>query len=293
MEEIYSKLLTDYSTYILVERRLSKKTLDVYKRVVELFLNYITNNNISLNQVSVEHIENYVATFECLDAKTKSKYFSAIRSFFEFLVENDFRKDNPSELLTKIKTKNHPIEVHTREEIDTLLDYISKTSTEYSIRDRAIYELIYSAALRVSEVVNLKLGDYLKNEGVLRINNSKRGKSRIVPIGKRAIALTDEYLLSSRNHLVKKNSTDTLFLSRFGAPLTRLEIWKQLDKYGEAIGIHFTVHSLRHSYATHMLQNGASLVALQALLGHSNLKTTEVYTHLDDTDLRREFFEHK
>ena len=163
----------------------------------------------------------------------------------------------------------------------------------YAIRDSAIYELIYSSALRVSELVNLKIGDYYPEENLVRIVSSKRGKTRIVPVGSKAIQKIDEYLLSSRPKLQNANISDALFLSRFGRPLTRLEVWKRLDEYGERLGTHFTVHSLRHSFATHMLQNGASIVAIRDLLGHSDLRTTEVYTHLSNEDLRASFFKYK
>lgn len=285
------KLLKEFSIHLLVEKRLSKKTYDVYYKIISDFCTYVENNNDDLKTIDVAYIENWVMTLD-LTSRTVSKYFSALRCFFKFLSKKNIREDNPTELFSTVKVVNKLPEVHTEKDIDTLLTYIEKGNNIYSIRDKAIYELIYSAALRVSEVIALTINDYFPSEMLIRVVSSKRGKSRLVPIGKRAIDAVNEYLLSARASFMK-DDTDILFLSRFGEKITRLEIWKRLNEYGDKIGIHFTVHSLRHSFATHMLENGASITAIKDMLGHSNLKTTEVYTHLSTNDLREMFFSHK
>ena len=286
------ELLKKYSLYLRIDKRLSKKTEDVYLQVAREYLFFLNENNTELTESKVDDIEKFVSS-KGFTSRSMAKYLSAIRSLYKFLTEQKIRSDNPSELLYPIKSGLYLPSVHSVEEIDKLINYISLSSDEYALRDRAIYELIYSSALRVSECINLKTGDYLKNERLIRINNSKRGKSRLVPVGSRAIEYIDEYLYSSRAKFAAKKGSDFLFLSRLGGALTRLEVWKRLDEYGEKVGIHFTVHSLRHSAATHILQNGANLVAVQAFLGHSDLKTTEIYTHLSNLDLKDAFFKYK
>lgn len=286
------ELLDKYLLYLRIDKRLSKKTEDVYLQVVNNYLTFLDENNINLLTSEVTDIEKFVSSKK-FTSRSMAKYLSAIRSFYKFLIEQNIRNDNPSELLYPIKSSVCLPSVHSVEEIDKLINYISLSSDIYALRDRAIYELIYSSALRVSECVNLKIGDYLKNERIIRINKSKRDKSRLVPVGEKAIEYIDEYLLSSRSKFVNEQSSDYMFLSRLGGPLTRLEVWKRLDEYGDKVGIHFSVHSLRHSAATHILQNGANLVAVQSFLGHSDLKTTEIYTHLTNADLKEAFFRYK
>lgn len=286
------ELLNKFSLYLIVDRRLSKKTESVYTQVVQEFLEYFEKNKIDLLTSEVADIEKFVAE-KNFTPRTGAKYFSAIRVFYRFLSKQNFRLDNPTELLLPTKIGSSLPEVHSVDEINALIEYISASGGIYALRDKAIFELIYSSALRVSECVNLRIQDYLKDERILRINKSKRDKSHLVPIGTNASEYIDEYLLSSRTHFQNNKSEDYLFLSRFGGPLTRLEVWKRLDEYGEKIGVHFTVHSLRHSAATHILQHGASLVAVQSFLGHSDLKTTEIYTHLTNEDLKEAFFKYK
>ena len=281
-----------FSIYLVVQRRLSRKTYDVYYNIIDDFLTYVNENNLDLATMDVKEIEEFAASRN-VDTRTVAKYFSSLRCFFRFLSQEQVRPDNPTDLFTTIKVRNTLPEVHSLEDIEKLFAIIENGNDIYAIRDSAIYELIYSSALRVSELVNLKIGDYYPEENLVRIVSSKRGKTRIVPVGSKAIQKIDEYLLSSRPKLQNANISDALFLSRFGRPLTRLEVWKRLDEYGERLGTHFTVHSLRHSFATHMLQNGASIVAIRDLLGHSDLRTTEVYTHLSNEDLRASFFKYK
>lgn len=285
------KLLKNFSTYISVERRLSPKTREVYLPIVEKFLTYMEINNFDIKTIEVDQIEEFVLN-EKIEPRTRAKYLSALRSFFKFVSSRGIREDNPTELFVETKIKPRLPEVHTVDEIEQLISLISENDV-YGIRDRAIFELIYSAALRVSELVNLKLSDYFEEEGMLRIEESKRGKSRLVPVGSRAIAFIKEYLLSSRSYLLGGKQSDYMFISRLGDKMTRQEVWLRLSEYSRESGIHFTVHSLRHSYATHILQNGGNLVALKELLGHSDLRTTVVYTHLDTANLKKEFFEHK
>lgn len=285
------QLLHNFSTYLSVEKRLSLKTREVYLPVVEKFLTYMEINNFDIKTIEVEQIEEFVLN-EDIEPRTRAKYLSALRSFFRFIALRGIREDNPSELFVETKIKPRLPEVHTVEEIERLLNVISENDV-YGIRDKAIFELIYSAALRVSELVNLKVSDYFEKEEMLRIEESKRGKSRLVPVGERAISFIKEYMLSSRSHLLNGKKSDYMFISRFGDKMTRQEVWLRLSEYSKEANVHFTVHSLRHSYATHILQNGGNLVALKELLGHSNLRTTVVYTHLDTRNLKKEFFEHK
>lgn len=284
-------LLKGFTTYILVERRLSKKTHEVYFAVAKQFLQHISDNNLDVATIDVREIEEWVMGLS-LNPRTVSKYFSSLTSFFKFLVSRNIREDNPTELFSKVKKFKPLPQVHTVEEIEALLDIIGEADA-YAIRDRAMFELIYSSALRVSEVVNLRVDDYFPDEGVLRVINTKRGKSRIVPVGERALEAVSEYLKSARQSFVRENDNPSLFLSQRGEGIKRCEIWKRLDKYSDELGIHFTVHSLRHSFGTHMLERGANLRVIQALLGHSDLRSTEVYTHLDNSKLKTEYFKHK
>ena len=223
-------------------------------------------------------------------AKTLAKDMAAFDSFFKFLVLEGVRTDNPMELIERPKRERTLPKVLTLEEVDALLDAVP-SNTPNDVRDRAMFELMYSAGLRVSELVTIKIEDVFFSENLLKVQG-KGGKERIIPFGKVAKEKIKEYMGKERNHLLNlKKNTNTpnsgiLFLNRFGSMLTRQGVWKRMKKIATSIGLDVKLHTLRHSYATHLLKGGADLRSVQMLLGHSSITTTEIYTHVDSKDLK-------
>ena len=222
-------------------------------------------------------------------AKTIAKDIAALNSFFRFLVMEGVRSDNPAENIDRPRREKTLPRVLSAQEIDKLLDSIP-LDTPNNIRDRALFELIYSAGLRVSEIVNLKLDDIFYNENLIKVTG-KGNKERIVPFGSAAKYWLKRYMEESRCVLLKsKHAENTLvsgsvFLNNRGGALTRKGIWKRMNELSDLCGIETKVHTLRHSYATHLLAGGADLRSVQCLLGHSDISTTQIYTHIEDKSL--------
>ena len=233
-------------------------------------------------------------------AKTIAKDIAALNSFFRFLIIEGVRKDNPSESIERPKREKTLPRVLSPDEVDNLFAAIPLDSPN-NIRDRALFELIYSAGLRVSEIVNLNLKDIFYDEDLIKVTG-KGNKERIVPFGSAAKYWLKKYILEARTELLKpKHPENTLtsgsvFLNNRGAALTRKGIWKRINALSNFSGIETKVHTLRHSYATHLLAGGADLRSVQCLLGHSDISTTQVYTHIEDKSLQmyhNKFFDTK
>ncbi len=283
-KETDQALIEEYSEYLLLEKRLSKATIEVYETEVGFFFAGITQD---IETITVSEIEHYLvlsAQERDLSSRTVARNISALRSFFIYLQIQKIRVDNPLELILSERRPPDAPSFFTVEEVDLLLDSI-ETETLLGKRDRTIFELIYSCGLRISEACDLKVGDYSKNS--LRVLG-KRNKMRLVPVGEVAASALKQYLSEVRPFLVKARSTEqTLFVGRRGKKLTRQAVFKRFVQYARPLGLEGKVHTLRHSFATHMLAGGADLRSVQELLGHSDIQTTQIYTHLETNVLKQ------
>ncbi len=221
-----------------------------------------------------------------VDHRTLAKGISALRSFFRFLMQEEYRPDNPAGRIDSPRRSAHLPDVMTREEIEAFFAAIP-LDTHYGIRDRALFELIYSCGLRISEAAGLKVGDIFLSEKLARIHG-KGNRERIVPIGDHGMYWLRQYMQLARPHLLKSGRIeDSLFLSMRGSSISRKGIWKRFKQICDRAQIEAKVHTLRHSFATHLLQGGADLRSVQALLGHADIGTTQIYTHVENEELRQ------
>ncbi len=272
-----------YYDYLYLEKGLSKNTVDAYKNDISLFLAYCKSTGIDIFQPDYTDIINYL-TF-CSETgvsnRTIARYLSSIRSFYKFLIGEGYVESDPLVKIESPRLGRELPEYLTIEEIEILFDCPDEKSP-LGLRDRTIMEIMYSCGLRISEVVNLNVSSIDFKESIILIFG-KGSKERIVPFGRRAEDLLKKYLDFSRPELLKKDITDALFLNNRGKRLSRKGIWKIIKMYANKTGIKKNIkpHTLRHSFATHLIQNGADLRFVQELLGHSDVSTTQIYTHLD------------
>lgn len=272
-----SLILDEYEMYLSLERRLSKATIAIYCSELSLFL----EAGHDVDAVSMQQVQEHViqqARQRCLSSRSVAKLLSALRSFFTYLQLKGGRSDNPVSLLPRPKEGVRLPDVASVEEVERLLAVIDDSDV-LGLRDRALFELIYSCGLRISEACSLSVSHYHKDAVTVL---GKRSKMRRIPVGDVARLWVDAYLEESRPTLAgPRLGEKTLFLGRRGEALTRQAVHKRFASYTKASGLNFTVHTLRHSYATHLLAGGADLRSVQQLLGHSDIKTTQIYTHVD------------
>ncbi len=283
-------LLENFIRYIAIERGLSKNTIASYKSDLLFFSDFCSQKNIAL----MTHINSGVIAAYLMhmkknrcSASTISRRLASLRSFYKFLVSEYTVDDDPTEHIeTPRKTEKLP-RVLSVDEVSKLLT-MPQTTTANGLRDRAMLELIYATGVRVTEIVSLNRGSINLDEGFVRCMG-KGSKERIIPIGDVAILFTKNYLLYSRPKLLGAKSTQALFLNRYGDRMTRQGFWKLIKKYSAKAGISKIIspHTLRHSFATHLLENGADLRSVQELLGHSDISTTQIYTHLTNIGLKK------
>lgn len=276
------ELVADYLHYLLVERGLSKNTLASYGSDLKLFLNYlVSQNNLDITKVDREIVIAYLdETFKHQKKRSSlSRMLTSLRRFFRYLKQEELIKEDPMRLIDLPKKEEHLPEVLSTSEVELLLATPDVTKP-LGLRDRAILEVMYATGLRVSEVITLKMNDLHLDLGIIQ-TLGKGQKERIVPIGDVAVKWLKEYLRNSRPKLVKQPLA-YVFVNFHGRQLTRQGIWKNLRKYVSLAGIkkNVTPHTLRHSFATHILENGADLRIVQELLGHADISTTQLYTHL-------------
>ena len=277
-----------YHIYLKLERSLSALTVEAYEQDLEKLSDYCDKVGIDMVNATQSDLQAFVYDVFSVDsnARSQARILSGVRSFYRFLLYHHFRDDDPSELIESPRKEQHLPEVLTVEEVDMIVDAIDLSSNE-GHRNRAIIEMIYGSGLRVSELTGLRLSDMYRDEGYMLIRG-KGAKQRLVPVSPEADKWFT-YWLEDRAHLpVKPDAVDIAFLNRRGGQLTRAMIFTIIRRLAEAAGIKKTIspHTLRHSFATHLLQNGADLRVIQQLLGHEDITTTEIYTHLDLQDLR-------
>ena len=283
-----------YRRYLKLEKGYSANTLDAYLRDVDKLLRYLALEQVDVLDVKLEDLEHFAAFISDLGIGPRSlaRILSGVRQFYRFLVVDGYLEIDPTELLESPKQPDHLPEVLSTAEVDLLEQAIDLTKWE-GHRNRAIIEVLFSCGLRVSELTNLKLSNLYVDEQYIRVMG-KGSKERLVPISPRAL---DElnYWFADRNEMkIKPGEEDYVFLNRRGHHLTRTMILIMIKRYALEAGIKKTIspHTLRHSFATSLLEGGADLRAIQAMLGHESIGTTEIYTHIETSTLRQEILEH-
>ena len=276
-------LVDQYINYLLVEKGLSDNTIESYSSDLALYLEFLKKNGIkNISDAGAAVMLKHLAALRDagLGAKSRTRHLVTLRGFYRFLVQEKIVKHNPSKIINLPKSVLKLPDVLSVEEVKKLLN-ICDTKKPKGIRDAAMIELLYAAGLRVSELVNVKLQNVNMEAGFVRVFG-KGSKERVVPIGLYAKEKIDHYIKSSRPMLLKNMISQYLFIARAGKPMTRQGFWKQLKKYGRVAGIkkRITPHSLRHSFASHLLDGGADLRAVQVMLGHVDISTTQIYTHV-------------
>lgn len=287
-------IVKGYVRYLKLQRNMSGNTLDAYQRDLRKLLDYLEREQKDVREVTLEDLEHFSAGLHDIgiNARSQCRILSGVRSFFRFLQLDGYRDDDPTELLESPQIGDHLPEVLSTEEVDRMEASIDLSKWE-GHRNRAIIEVLFSCGLRVSELVCLKLSDLYLDEEFLRVFG-KGSKERLVPISKRAIRELGFWFDDRCQMTIKPGEEDYVFLNRRGAHLTRTMILIMIKQQAELAGIQKTIspHTLRHSFATALLEGGADLRVIQALLGHESISTTEIYTHIDTSTLRREILEH-
>ncbi|HEU4790931.1 MAG TPA: site-specific tyrosine recombinase [Flavobacterium sp.] len=281
----WESYLKSYQSYLKIERGLSKNTIDNYSFDIERLCLFLSQNSIQISPIAIneETVQQFIyAISKEVNPRSQARIISGLKSFFSYLIFEDFRNDNPLELIESPKTGRKLPDTLAVEEIDAIISAIDLSSNEGE-RNRALLETLYGCGLRVSELVALKISDLFFEEGFIKITG-KGNKQRFVPVGD----LTQKYIGIYRNevrvHLgIQKGFEDTLFLNRRGQQLTRAMIFTIIKDLTVKINLNKKIspHTFRHSFATHLLENGADLRSIQLMLGHESITTTEIYVHLD------------
>ncbi len=277
--------LKEYLALLKVEKNLTKNTIASYNSDLTTFLNYIEDIGIKdLSEINSEHISSFFKLLKNLglNERSSARYFSSIRGFFKYLIKNDYIESSSIEKMKAPKISRKLPSVLSLNEINVLLNSPS-LDDKYGIRDKAILEVFYACGLRVSELINLKIADLFLKENLIKVFGKGR-KERLVPIGTTAISCIENYLTQSRPFLKKIfQSENILFLSNRGKKFSRMGVWKIVKKYVELSNLKKEIHphTFRHSFATHLIEGGADLRSVQEMLGHSDISTTQIYTHID------------
>ena len=287
-------IIRKYQQYLKLEKSLSKNTLDAYMTDLDKLLNFLQSENIEISDVCLDDLERFSAGLHDIGIhpRSQARIISGIKSFFHFLIMADYLEADPSELLEGPKIGLKLPEVLTVEEIDSIIAAIDLSKNEGQ-RNRAILETLYSCGLRVSELTNLKLSDLYFDEGFIKVEG-KGSKQRLVPISPRAIKEIKLYFTDRNRGKIKKEYEDYVFLARWGKNISRIMVFHLIKELAQTAGItkNISPHTFRHSFATHLLEGGANLRAIQCMLGHESIATTEIYTHIDRNMLRSEIIEH-
>lgn len=288
------RIIKSYEAYLLLERGLSDNTRESYVRDIYKIMSYLIDNNIKLRDVKLDDLRLFMGELYDLGiaARSQARIISGIKSFFKFLVLEGYIEENPTLLLESPQFGKVLPDILSVEEIDAMIDAVDMTLNEGQ-RNRAIIEVLYSCGLRVSELINLEINKIYFPEKYL-IVTGKGSKERLVPISDSAIDEISTYLEQRAEMNIKPGEENILFLNRRGHRLTRVMVFYIVKENARLAGItkEISPHTLRHSFATHMLEGGANLRAIQQMLGHESISTTEVYLHLDNFHLREEIITH-
>ncbi len=279
-----------YMRYLKLERNLSPNTIEAYRNDLRWLLAYVNFHGLKVEEVKLEDLDNFSASLhdQRITPRSQARILSGVRSFFKFLLLDGFIDADPTELLVSPHVRNALPDVLSTAEVDRLEASIDLSKWEGQ-RNRAIIEVLFSCGLRVSELVNLKLSNLYAEEKFVRVTG-KGDKERLVPISSRALDELNAWFADRNAMRIKPGEEDYVFLNRRGAHLTRTMILIMIKRQAVAAGITKTIspHTLRHSFATALLEGGADLIAIQAMMGHEDIATTEIYTHIDTSSLREE-----
>ncbi len=286
----FKKVISEFATYVSLERGLAKNTLDAYRHDLQTFARFLQEAHVeNFSTASVKNLTEFLKALEQLglSATSRARYLSTLRTFYKFLFASGAVNTDITETIELPKTERHLPETISIDEVLKMLEQPDVGELS-GVRDRAMLETMYACGLRVSELCSLKQRDILPDAEILRIFG-KGSKERIVPIGSSALEWISSYQRTVRPHFLKNNSTDdVLFLNQRGGAFSRMGVWKIVDKYARQAGlsVHVHPHLFRHSFATHLLEGGADLRAVQEMLGHSDISTTQIYTHIDREYIR-------
>lgn len=289
-----AEIVRRYLRYLKLERNYSQNTIEAYRNDLRWLIDFLQANELNVLDVKLEHLEQFSGTLHehLISPRSQARILSGLRSFYKYLLLDGYIEADPTELLVSPHVRNHLPDVLSTEEVDLLEASIDLSKPEGQ-RNKAIIEVLFSCGLRVSELVNLKLSDLFIEEKYVRVMG-KGSKERLIPISTKAIKEL-QYWFRDRNLMnIQPGEQDYVFLNRRGAHLTRTMILIMIKQQAVLAGIKKTIspHTLRHSFATSLLEGGADLRAIQVMLGHEDIGTTEIYTHIDTTTLRREIVEH-
>lgn len=295
MGNVEDSILRRYVQYLCLERSYSKNTLDAYRRDLQKLLVFYADNHIDYRAVTLEQLDQFAGQLreEGIQARSVARILSGVRSFYRFLTLEKEVDQDPTELLESPQIGKHLPEVLSVEEIDSIINVIDVSKPE-GVRDRAIIEVLYGCGLRISELCNLRISQLYLEDKYIRVKG-KGSKERLVPIEGVAIDRVREWLVTRMGCKVKPSEEDYVFVSLTrGSRLSRISLFVYIKDYAERAGIkkNISPHTFRHSFATHLLEGGANLRAIQMMLGHEDISTTEIYMHIDKSKLRTEILEH-
>ena len=295
MGNVEDSILRRYVQYLCLERSYSKNTLDAYRRDLQKLLVFYADNHIDYRTVTLEQLDQFAGQLreEGIQARSVARILSGVRSFYRFLTLEKEVEQDPTELLESPQIGKHLPEVLSVEEIDSIINVIDVSKPE-GVRDRAIIEVLYGCGLRISELCNLRISQLYLEDKYIRVKG-KGSKERLVPIEGVAIERVREWLVTRMGYKVKPSEEDYVFVSLTrGSRLSRISLFVYIKDYAERAGIkkNISPHTFRHSFATHLLEGGANLRAIQMMLGHEDISTTEIYMHIDKSKLRTEILEH-
>lgn len=281
--------INGFKHYLQLEKALSVNTIEAYQRDVKMLADYLSADHIAPEDVKLNHLQDFIhSVYDVgIAERSQARVISGIRAFYKYLLIEDMIQDDPTQLLEGPKLSRKLPEFLSIDEINAMLDVIDQSTPE-GTRNRAMVETLYSCGLRVSELVNLKISGLYLDVGFVKIIG-KGDKERLVPIGSEAVKYINIYKDQVRNHInIKKGNEDFLFLNRRGSKLTRVMVFTIIKQLASLAGVkkNISPHTFRHSFATHLVEGGADLRAVQEMLGHASITTTEIYTHLDKAYLR-------
>lgn len=287
----WQQALKDYQHYLHIERGLSHNSIVNYALDIKKLMYWLEENSIEVTPeiISDKTIQEFIYQIaKEVNPRSQGRIISGLRGFFNYLIFEEYRKTNPLELIESPKTGRKLPDTLSEEEIDAIIQQID-LSTPQGERNRALLETLYGCGLRVSEAISLRISDLFFDEGFIKVTG-KGDKERFVPIANTTMKYLTIYLKEIRVHqTISEKAKDTVFLNRRGKPLTRAMVFTIIKELTDKAGIHKTVspHTFRHSFATHLLENGADLRAIQQMLGHASITTTEIYTHIDKSHLTK------
>ncbi len=294
---IWESYRRGFDAFLRLEKSLSQNSVDAYRHDIEKLTAFLEENNIAVQPagITLSHLQDFLKWLNqsSLNARSQMRIISGIRAFYKYLLLENLISDDPTQLLDMPRTGRKLPEFLTVDETTRLIDSVDLSKPEGE-RNKAMIETLYGCGLRVSELVNLKISCIYFNEGFMRITG-KGDKERLVPFSGKALKQINLYLHEIRSHIaIRKGHEDYLFLNRRGARLTRVMVFTIIKDLAILAGIRKTIgpHTLRHSFATHLVEGGADLRAVQEMLGHASITTTEIYTHLDRTFLRENILDH-